>query len=165
MNIKKTLAGTLIVTAMLALPSCATIFSHSAYPIAIKSTPEGATISITDKRGLLVYKGETPAYIKLRTSDGYFSKENYEVTFRMDGYQDRTVPITFRIDGWYFGNVLIGGVIGLLIVDPLTGAMWKIDRDFINETLSRKRAQVALNVVDINDIPAEWKTHLIKINK
>jgi hypothetical protein len=30
------------------------------------------------------------------------------------------------MDGWYIGNILFGGVIGFLIVDPATGAMWKL---------------------------------------
>lgn len=31
------------------------------------------------------------------------------------------------MDGWYMGNLLFGGFIGFLIVDPATGAMWKLD--------------------------------------
>ncbi|WP_174263189.1 CsgG/HfaB family protein [Citrifermentans bemidjiense] len=31
------------------------------------------------------------------------------------------------MNGWYWGNIVFGGVIGLLIVDPATGAMWKMD--------------------------------------
>jgi hypothetical protein len=35
--------------------------------------------------------------------------------------------LTSTIDGWYWGNLLIGGIIGMVFVDPLTGAMWKLD--------------------------------------
>jgi hypothetical protein len=37
-----------------------------------------------------------------------------------------TTWINARIDGWYFANLFLGGWIGMLLVDPLTGAMWKI---------------------------------------
>lgn len=57
--------------------------------------------------------------------------------FSSPGYDEKIVPITFKIDGWYFGNILIGGVLGMLIVDPATGAMWKIETEFLDETLSR----------------------------
>jgi len=30
------------------------------------------------------------------------------------------------MSGWYWGNILIGGLIGMLVVDPLTGAMYKL---------------------------------------
>lgn len=30
------------------------------------------------------------------------------------------------MDGWYVGNIIFGGLIGLLLVDPITGAMWKL---------------------------------------
>lgn len=30
------------------------------------------------------------------------------------------------MNGWYIGNLLFGGIIGLLIVDPATGAMWTL---------------------------------------
>ena len=33
------------------------------------------------------------------------------------------------LNGWYIGNVVFGGLIGLLIVDPETGAMWRLDEN------------------------------------
>lgn len=41
---------------------------------------------------------------------------------------DRAVTLTTGPSGWYVGNVVFGGLIGLLIVDPATGAMWGISR-------------------------------------
>lgn len=38
------------------------------------------------------------------------------------------------MDGWYIGNLLFGGLIGMLIVDPATGAMYKLD-DSVYATL------------------------------
>lgn len=31
----------------------------------------------------------------------------------MKGFEDKVVPINTTINGWYFGNILIGGAIGL----------------------------------------------------
>lgn len=32
------------------------------------------------------------------------------------------------MDGWYWGNILFGGLIGMLAVDPATGAMYKLPK-------------------------------------
>jgi hypothetical protein len=82
-------------------------------------------------------------------------------------YDTRTVPIDFKLDGWYIGNIIFGGLIGFLIVDPATGAMWKLDTEFVNETLSKTSASIdepSLKVFGYNDIPDSWRDKLVKIN-
>ena len=149
--------------------SCASIVSKSKYPITINSRPSDAKITITDKKGVTVFSGLTPAMLKLDAGAGFFSKARYQVTFEKDGYVSRTVPVNFKLDGWNFGNILFGGLIGLLIVDPATGAMYKIDTEFLDETLEKENGGVSakaneLRILDINDIPAEWKEKLVAIN-
>ena len=34
------------------------------------------------------------------------------------------LEITPDFNGWYIGNILFGGLIGMIIVDPATGDMW-----------------------------------------
>jgi hypothetical protein len=96
--------------------------SKSSYPLSINSTPSGAKLSITDKAGKEIYLGNTPATVKLKAGAGFFSRAEYQVRFSNPGYNDKTVPVIFDLDGWYFGNILLGGLIGMLIVDPATGA-------------------------------------------
>ncbi len=45
---------------------------------------------------------------------------------------DSDDPVTFdtKLDGWYFGNLIFGGLLGILIIDPATGAMWRLDETF-----------------------------------
>jgi len=125
-------------------------------------------ISITDKKGTEVYLGATPATVKLKAGAGFFAKAEYQVKFSSPGYDDKIVPVLFKVDGWYFGNILFGGLIGMLIVDPATGAMWKIEQEFINETLTKSGSTASVNpeitVLSINEVPQSWKSHLIKIN-
>ena len=52
------------------------------------------------------------------------------------GYKTSEVRIHSTINGWYFGNLLLGGVIGMVVVDPLTGAMYTLSPDHIQETLT-----------------------------
>ena len=40
------------------------------------------------------------------------------------------LPAAAQWDGWYIGgNILVGGLIGWFIVDPLTGAMYTLPKE------------------------------------
>ncbi len=163
---KTVLTPLLIACLVLCAGSCASIVSRSNYAIMINSSPSEANISITDKRGMEVYRGSTPAVVKLRAGSGYFAKALYLVRFDRPGYDTRVIPIEYTLDGWYFGNFLFGGLIGLLIVDPATGAMFKLDTEYVNETLTQSTSAVLkreLKVYTLAEIPAEWQEHLVRM--
>ena len=63
----------------------------------------------------------------LSADNGFFSRASYVVTFEKENYESVSMPLKAGMDGWYIGNVLLGGLIGILIVDPATGAMWSLD--------------------------------------
>lgn len=146
--------------------SCASILSKSTYPLSINSNPSNAKISITDKKGKEIYLGNTPATVRLQAGAGFFSRAEYQVKFSSPGYDEKIVPITFKLDGWYFGNLFLGGVLGMLIIDPATGAMWKIETEFLNETLTGTTASIdpKMKIMNINEIPEKWKNHLVRVN-
>ena len=102
----------------------------------------------------------------MKAGAGFFSKAEYQVKFSSPGYEERIVPITFNIDGWYFGNLFLGGFLGMLIIDPATGAMWKIETQFLNETLSRSTASIdpEMKIMNIDEIPENWETHLVRVD-
>ena len=138
------------------------------WPITINSSPSEAKISIKDKKGIEIYTGNTPATLKLKSGAGFFSKARYQVTFEKVGYDKKVVPVEFKLNGWYFGNIIFGGPLGLLIIDPATGAMFKLETEFLNETLTKSVASVdtkELKLLDINNIPAEWRNHLVLVSK
>ena len=62
----------------------------------------------------------------LKSGAGYFDGEKYSVKYSKEGYNDGLSVIDSSLSGWYIGNLLFGGIVGLLIVDPATGAMWKL---------------------------------------
>ena len=160
---KKTLLAALFISFM---TGCASIVSKSNWPFSVDTNPSGAQVVITNKRGREIYKGRTPAALKLKSGAGFFVKESYTVSLSMDGYESKKINLECKINGWYFGNILIGGLIGMLIVDPATGAMYKLDNEGITENLSRTvpATSTSLNVLDKNQIPADWTPHLVKIN-
>ena len=159
-------ATVILMTAIFLFSSCGSIVSKSTYPLSINSSPSNAKISITNKKGYEVYVGSTPAIVQLKAGDGFFSKAEYRIKFSIPGYDEKIMPVTFSLDGWYFGNIFIGGLLGMLIVDPATGAMWKIDTEYLSVTLSQSATSVVpeMKIFDINEIPEDWKGQLVKLN-
>jgi hypothetical protein len=153
---------------LFSLSGCATIISGSKYPVSIKTEPAGADVVITNKFGKEVYKGVTPATVWLKSGAGYFSMANYNVTLNKPGFKEQLENIHFTFNGWYVGNVLIGGVIGLLIVDPVTGGMWTLPASERKIKTSLKPVEVTLNaphleIQDIKDITPDMKEKLVKV--
>lgn len=138
------------------LTSCATIFTATKYPVSLSTNPEGASVMIENRAGKVIFEGITPTVVKLKSAAGYMQKEEYTITFAKDGFVQKTIQITAELDGWYIGNIFLGGLPGMLIVDPLSGAMFKIaDEDqTVRETLVPVSRDVALQVYDINNLPS-----------
>ena len=126
------LSGTFLFVFALGLaiaePGCASIMSKSVYPVIITSEPTHADITILDKKDKAIYEGRTPTTVELKASRGWFQPAKYQVKVSLAGHNERTIPIKQKLDGWYvFGNILVGGLIGWVIVDPITGAMWTVE--------------------------------------
>lgn len=140
----------------LASTSCASIFTRSIYPVDFNSSPQGAELTVESRDGRTVFLGRTPATVYLESSAGYMRPEHYKITYRQPDGEPVTTWIDAKIDGWYFGNLLWcpAAWIGMLLVDPLTGAMWKIPpgSEFINVTLETPAVTPLLTPVP--DAPA-----------
>ncbi len=123
---------------LLLISGCASIISKSDYPVSFNSAPSGAQVTIKDaKAGRVIYKGKTPCIVTLKAKHGFFSPAQYDVCFNLPGYNTKLVTLDATLDGWYIGNIIFGGLIGFLIVDPATGAMWKLPSN-IDITLTKK---------------------------
>ena len=114
---------------------CSSIVDGRAQHVKINSNPVGAKFSIYDKEGKAVVTNTTPANLVLNRRHGYFNGEDYKIIFEAPGYYPYEVHVKSTVDGWYFGNILFGGLIGLLIVDPATGAMYTLKPDELNINL------------------------------
>ncbi|MDE1465249.1 hypothetical protein [Spartinivicinus poritis] len=118
--------------------------------------------------GETVHTRKIPETVELASGNGYFSSSSYTIAFAKKGYQQQSIMIT-STDGWYFGNLFLGGLIGMLIVDPLTGAMFKLQDtaqvDLIATSYqSNNRLDKTLQVVSLNNLPEEYRSKLVKIN-
>ena len=121
------------------LSSCASIFSKSRYPIRISSAPIDAKVNIYNRKGIQVFSGVTPCIVLLKSKSGYLHRAIYTVEFYKEGFRKKTFVITSRVNEWYYGNILFGGLAGMLVIDPITGAMYKIKTVEINEELNPER--------------------------
>jgi hypothetical protein len=157
----------LLIVALMFLGGCASIVSKSDYPVAFNSSPDGATITVTDKNGLQLYRGKTPTQITLKSGAGFFSGAKYTVKFEKDGCEPQILFLENQLDGWYIGNILFGGLIGILIVDPATGAMWKLPpslhASLAENTTSFVIDQDSVQVALFNDVPESMRNKLVKI--
>lgn len=154
----------------LACSGCATIFEGGTQPVTIKSVPEAATISVTNRAGEKIHTGITPATITLKRGAGYFKSESYQVDVSKPGYQSRTLTVSGGVNGWYVANLLFGGLIGLLIVDPITGAMYDLSPDTVEATLQSagidsSKVDGSLTILLAEDVPLELWQHARRINQ
>ncbi|WP_310560587.1 PEGA domain-containing protein [Flavobacterium sp.] len=108
--------------------SCATIVSGSKQNVKFSSNPSTATIFIDE-----VEVGKTPFEIKLAR------KSEHSVMIKLEGYQTYQTKLTKEFNAWYIGNILFGGLIGI-IIDPITGAMYNLTPDQVNAQMNKGTA-------------------------
>lgn len=152
------------------LSGCATIIGDPDQLLPIASTPEGASISIVDERGIEVFRGETPTTVTLAKSDGsYWGGKDYKVVITKAGYSSYELPVKASPNGWYIGgNLVFGGLIGYFIVDPLNGDMYTLSTKEINATLSSNSAEAnsdeELSIVLLDDVPEAVRSKMVRVN-
>lgn len=145
-----------LVAIAIVFASCATIFTKSSYPISFTSSPDDAKITITNRSGRTIYAGNTPATITLKSAAGYMKREEYTITLNREGFEPQTTVLTSNLDGWYIGNILIGGLIGMLIVDPASGAMYRFVDSTVHTELKQSEER-GLHIVNIDKVSEDAK--------
>lgn len=149
------------------LSGCSSIVSDSKYSVAIASNPAEAHFTLKNRKGLTIHSGRTPTSISLNASSGFFKGETYTLVLNKEGYEEKTVEINSSVDGWYFGNIIFGGLVGLLIVDPATGAMFKLpersDTSLDLKVVSENKDD-SLTIALIDSIPESERSSLIQLN-
>src|SRR5437879_2243237 len=90
---------------------CASIVSGRHQEMSFVSNPDGATVSISGRT-----IGKTPITTTLTKQSGQ------TLIFSKDGYKPLSMSLETRMDGWFWGNIVLGGPIGSTI-DGLSGAV------------------------------------------
>jgi len=152
-----------------ALTGCATIVHSGPRAISVASSPSGAKVSIYDRSNVLVQTNTTPFVAQLNTKYGYFKGQNYRLVFELPGHANAEVKIDSSLSGWYLGNLVFGGLVGMLIVDPMTGAMYDLKPEKIEQPLSDAQAQViragkGLLVVLASQTTPHEREQMVRVN-
>lgn len=131
----KPVALGLVVVSAAALTGCASIVHGGPRTVPVASNPPGATVSIYDRAGKEVNKQQTPFIATLPSKYKYFGGQSYRLVFEKEGYQPTEVQLRPSVSGWYWGNLLFGGLLGMLAIDPATGAMYNLTPNKVEQNL------------------------------
>ena len=105
----------LVITGMLiGAGSCATIMNGTTDTVNISSRPADAKFSVVSEsknRQTIIVTGLTPQNVTLQRKTEFWGN-NYIVTFEKEGFVTKTVSMESSVSGWYWGNILFGGIIG-----------------------------------------------------
>jgi len=119
------------------LASCATILGGGPQQrVSIKADQPKATFLIKDQTGTVVFEGKDPGTLTLPR------KYTYNVEISLDGYATQRLMISQGINGWFWGNLCVGGFIGMG-VDFLTGSMWDLQPSNLNIRMKTAMAPTA----------------------
>jgi hypothetical protein len=124
---------------------CATIIHGTRQDVGISSSPTGAEVWVDN-----VKMGETPVTAKLRR------KDTHTVKLVLPGFQPYETTITRSVSGWVWGNIAIGGLLGLG-VDAISGGMYKLSLERVTGSFAVERTaglpQTDAIVIDVSTTP------------
>ncbi len=115
------------------LASCSTIFNGSKQNVKIESsTPEAEVYVNGNKEGL------APQTIKLKRG------KTHLIEIKKDGFETYRISTEKSITGWFWGNIICGGLIGM-VIDLASGNAFDIDPDYIKRDLSKLTSTLNYN--------------------
>lgn len=103
------------------LGGCSTVIEGRSQEITINTTPAGASCTLNRDGGPIATIAPTPGSVMIAKT-----RDDIEVVCDLDGYQKTAYIDESGTAAAVFGNILIGGAIGL-VVDMSTGASNKYD--------------------------------------
>ncbi len=115
------------------LTGCATIMHGTTQSVGISSNPSGATVTVNG----MAY-GRTPVIADLKR------KDNHIVRLELSGYKPYETTLTRSTSGWVWGNIVIGGLVGL-VIDAVGGGLYKLTPEQVSAQLEKGRVASAPN--------------------
>lgn len=129
MRMSHSAVGLIVLIPLLA--GCATIAGGGPnQAVTLNSDPSSANFTIQSSSGISMAQGSTPSTVSLPR------KNEYQITVTMPGYQPQTTVLTKGVNGWIWGNLLFGWIVGFA-VDFLTGSAYKLEPALVQVTMER----------------------------
>ena len=117
----------LVLVLAISLCGCATLFKQKTRSVDFNSDPVGADIFINGNR-----MGKTPMPLQLS------NLKPVTVTFKKDGFEDKTYIINTKVGGGWVVLDILGGFIPV-IVDACTESWYNLETDNVKVLLDVKR--------------------------
>ncbi len=117
----------IVLVSVISLVGCATLFKQKSRTVAFDSDPQGAEIYINGNR-----MGKTPMPMNLS------NLKAVTVTFKKEGYDDKTYIINTKVGGGWVVLDCLGGFIPV-IIDAVTENWYNLDTDEVKVMLDVQR--------------------------
>ncbi len=144
---KKVLPGVILGASLIS--GCATIMNGDMVNVPVYTTPSGAKVIINGA----TYTSPTTVMVPR-------GKGNFTLHIEKEGFQPIDILLTESADGWLWGNLVFGGLIGLA-VDYITGKAYDIEPELVSANLQGINVSKAEDgslqfvLVDINQLPMD----------
>ncbi len=122
-----------IVCLGLVFAGCATIVGGTSQNVSINSNVKGADVIVNGET-----VGKTPYNGPIKRG------KTTTVTLQKDGYDPKTITLSTEIESIFWGNIIIGGVLGST-TDLATGGMYKYAPATLQIDLDKAQAEKAGN--------------------
>lgn len=109
--------ASLLLASIALTTGCASIVKGTDQKLTFDSEPDGATVSVSGR-----VLGKTPLTASVDRAS------NQAFTFEKDGYETHTSQLSTTTNPWFFGNIVLGGLIGST-VDGVSGAIHQYSPD------------------------------------
>ena len=131
LKMKKILLVTVTCLCMVLVTGCASVISDNNYDVKISTNAPKATVTVRKlSTGVVLSQGKAPLVVYLKPGDGFLTSASYQVEVKDDATREKqTQIINARFNGWFLGNFIFGGIIGMA-VDGATGAMYYLDKQY-----------------------------------
>ncbi len=150
----------LLVAALLA--GCASIIHGSRQDVRVTSVPSGAVVRVN----LNNQATTTPGVLTLNRKE-----IGYVLTFEKQGYKPVEVSLRRTVDGWLFGNIIFGGLVGI-VIDFASGSAYKLTPDEVSTVLTQMNISLKdtkkgdlLVVVDLERLPKQARERIARSDR
>jgi hypothetical protein len=115
-------AGLLVIS--LSASGCLMAFNGSTEPVALGSSPSGATAVVDGQQYA------TPTTVQLTRN------QNHTIIFKKEGYEDASATLASATDPWLVGDVLLWGPLAFL--DYANGSAYKLSEESVQVSMVEK---------------------------
>ena len=131
---KKAIIFLTLVSFAFTVVGCCTIVSGRNQQLPVISTPSGAKVIVNG------VQQQSPCTLVLDRKQPL-----YQVRVEKEGYEPVEITLRKGVNGWIWGNILFGGIIGL-IIDVCTGSVNKFTPTELEVNLAKQK----LGLNDLN---------------